>query len=161
VTLSLPETHPNVSAQWHPDNDKTPSEVTAGAGYIAKWACGKPGHVWEAPVYRRTGAKGGCPVCAHKVIIPGVNDLGTERPDVAAQWHPDNDKRPDEVAPGSGYKALWACGKPGHVWRTAVCNRTTASVSSECPVCSNKLVVAGVNDLPTTHAIVAVHWFDT
>lgn len=154
---TLDITHPNLAAQWHTDNDKRPEDVTAGSGYRAKWECTTHTHVWESTVCNRAKNGSGCPVCANKVVVAGINDLATLRPDRAAEWHPDNDKRADEVSVGAGYRAKWLCGK-GHEWETSVCNRTTESVNSECPVCSNKKVVPGVNDIATTHPDLVPEW---
>lgn len=43
-------------------------------------------HVWWASPMNRTNAKNptGCSVCNGKTVIPGVNDVATTHPDVAA-----------------------------------------------------------------------------
>lgn len=154
---ALNVTHPSLASQWHTDNDKRPEDVTAGSGYRAKWECPTHKYVWESTVCNRAKNGSGCPVCASKVVIAGVNDLAFLRPDRAAEWHPDNVKRADEVSVGAGYRAKWLCDN-GHEWETAVCNRTTESVNTDCPVCSNKKVVSGVNDIATTHPNLVPEW---
>jgi hypothetical protein len=47
----------------------------------------------------------------------------------------------------SNEKMDWVCEK-GHVWSAVVCNR---SGGNGCPVCSGKKVLAGFNDLASTH----------
>mgnify|MGYP001582487487 CR=1 FL=1 len=153
----LSVTHPDLSAQWHSDNDKLPSEVTAGAKYRAKWLCPKDAYVWEAPVSRRVSNGSGCPLCANRVVVAGVNDLASKFPDIAKEWHPDNHKSPEEVSPGAGYRAKWVC-SDGHVWDTPVCNRTGDTLSTGCPVCAGKAVARGVNDLASQRPDLAKEW---
>lgn len=154
---SLHLTHPDLALQWHPDNDKTPSDVTPGAHYNARWVCLKDGYEWSAPVYRRAGGAG-CPVCANRVIVAGINDLATLRPDIAAEWHPGNSKKATEIAVGAGYIAKWRCLNSGHEWSVKVCNRTITK-GSGCPVCAGKAVQEGVNDLAFTHPDLAKEWW--
>ena len=80
--------------------------------------------------------------------------IAQTHPALAEQFHPDNERPIEKVTPGTRYKALWACGKPGHLWRASVFNRTSSQATG-CPVCKGKLVVAGVNDLATTHPDIA------
>ena len=76
-------------------------------------------------------------------------------PAVAAEWHSSkNDRSASEFYPGSHAKVWWVCRK-GHEWQTVIKNR---SRGSGCPVCSNKRVLAGVNDLATVRPDLAAEW---
>lgn len=154
---SLKATHPDLASEWHTGNDRRADEVTSGSHYRATWRCPKDGYVWEAQVCNRALQGNGCPLCSNKVVVAGINDLASRFPDVAAQWHPDNDKSPTEVSPGAGYLAKWVC-RDGHEWTTSVCNRTGPSCHNGCPVCTGKAVAAGVNDLASTHPALAEEW---
>jgi hypothetical protein len=76
-------------------------------------------------------------------------------PTIAAQafgWNP------KEVRAGSNKKCSWRCDK-GHVWLSTIVNRTLNQ--SGCGICAGKQVLAGFNDLATTHpelALQAVGW---
>jgi len=59
---------------------------------------------------------------------------------------------PWEVSGGSGYKLDWKCPK-GHVYPATVGAR--ANLNSKCPVCTGQRVLAGFNDLKTTHPNIA------
>jgi hypothetical protein len=73
-----------------------------------------------------------CPYCSGRRVLPGFNDLATEKPDLALEWHPDkNDIKPSEVTKGSKEKVWWICSK-GHEWQATVANR---SKGSGCPIC--------------------------
>jgi hypothetical protein len=83
-------------------------------------------------------------VCSNKLVLPGVNDLATTHPELAAQAHGWD---PTTLTAGSHKKVGWKCAL-GHTWNALVKER---SQGTGCPVCSNKKVMAGHNDLATTH----------
>lgn len=142
--------------QWHPEKNGglTPDQVSYGSHKKVWWWCDK-GHEWQAEVKSRyMGA--GCPVCAGKVALPGVNDLASLQPQLAAQW--DREKNapltPDQVTPGSHRKVWWICEK-SHRWQAMVMARTAGE---GCPVCAGKVVIPGENDLATQFPEVAAQW---
>ena len=54
---------------------------------------------------------------------------------------------PTSVTAGSGQRLPWKC-KFGHRWESSVNNRAKGR---GCPICAGKQVLAGFNDLKTTH----------
>ena len=143
-------------AQWHPTKNGalTPKLVTYGSKQKVWWRCER-GHEWQAAVYTRTGGTG-CPICAGKQVLPGVNDLASQYPEVAAQWHPEKNApwTAADVLPGSRRKAWWICGK-GHEWQAIVKSRVSGC---GCPVCTRRAVAPGDNDLAVTHPDLARQW---
>jgi hypothetical protein len=137
----LATTNPELAAQadgWDA------STVTAGSDKRRAWKC-HDGHTWTAVVGNRARGSG-CPVCANQLVNVGVNDLATSNPELAAQadgWDPKT------VMPQSGKKVKWRCGK-GHTWHATPHSRSGFNKTG-CPVCSNKMVLAGFNDLATTN----------
>ena len=82
--------------------------------------------------------------------------LEEDRSDLLAQW---DEKKNDGLSPcdvsyGSRKKIWWRCAK-GHEWQAQVKSRVQGS---GCPVCSNRTVKAGENDLATTHPEIAAQW---
>ncbi|MBQ6550064.1 MAG: zinc-ribbon domain-containing protein [Lachnospiraceae bacterium] len=144
-------------AEWLPEKNEplTPWTVTPGSHRQVWWKCSM-GHEWTASIANRMSGNG-CPVCAGKKVIPGVNDLRTLAPKIAAEWHPEKNGSltPDQVRPMSNRQICWRCGK-GHEWRASVAARVRNS--EDCPVCANKTILAGVNDLATTHPGLAKEW---
>lgn len=56
---------PELVAEWSPENDKTPFEVTPGSEYIAIWKCPNPNHEpYRQMVYNRCHQKTKCPYCS-------------------------------------------------------------------------------------------------
>lgn len=62
---------------------------------------------------------------------------------------------PHKLTPGSGKKANWICSK-GHRWVTAISHRATRGTN--CPYCSNKLVLTGFNDIESKYPKLIVEW---
>ena len=87
--------------------------------------------------------------------------LAVVSPEVAAEWHPtlNGDLVPSEVAAQSNKKRWWLGKDCGHEWDAVVANRTR--IRSGCAVCSGYKVVAGINDLATTHPEIAAEWHPT
>ncbi|MCD8017507.1 MAG: zinc-ribbon domain-containing protein [Oscillospiraceae bacterium] len=137
----------------------TPNYVSYGSHEKVWWRCAK-GHSWQAAVYTRTGSGAECPYCKGVRAWPGENDLATLRPDLAAQWHPTKNEgfTPAEIPIGSHHRAWWICEK-GHEWRTAVKSR--ALDGTGCPVCANRVIIAGQNDLAAQFPDIARQWHPT
>ena len=148
---------PAVAAQWHPqrNGDLTPASVSGKSGRRVWWLCLTCKKEWQATVASRTGGSR-CPACAGSVVTPGRTDLETVNPVLAAQWHPNGNGNltPDQVMPGSNKTVMWL-GPCGHEWSAPISQR---SAGNGCPVCAGRLVVPGINDLPTVNPDLAAQW---
>ena len=146
--------------QWHPvkNGPLTPRQVSYGSRQKIWWLCPK-GHEWQAAVYTRTKGSG-CPYCAGKQAWPGENDLASQRPDLLEQWHPTKNLPiiPERVTVGSHFKAWWVC-EQGHQWQAIVKSRTLGGCG--CPICADRVLLQGNNDLATTHPELAKQWHPT
>ena len=133
----------------------TADSVSSGSSRRVWWQCAQ-GHQWQCAVYARTTSGSKCPYCAGKLPVPGENDLATRFPNVASEWHPTKNSplTPNQVLPGSHRLVWWACGK-GHEWQAIVKSR---AAGCGCPVCANRGVQPGDNDLATTHPELAKEW---
>lgn len=89
-----------------------------------------------------------------------VNPLSETHPALAAEWHPTlNDPlNPDTVTASHARYVWWACDQ-GHAFRSLLNER--ARYRTGCPVCANKTVRPGVNDLVTTDSELAGEWHPT
>lgn len=132
---------PGVAADWHADLNGSlrPTDVTAGSGVKPWWKC-PIGHApYQAQVCDRTRSNPkGCPTCAGHRLERGVNDLVSQRPEVAAEWDIErNAKGADEVFVQSSSKAWWKP-KCGHdPYYSSIRNRTSAQASG-CPQCARE-----------------------
>lgn len=152
---------PALAGEWHPDKNGslTPRDVTFGTKRKVWWRCAK-GHEWCVSVQSRTLDETGCPVCAGRVVVPGENDMASQYPDVAAEWHPTKNGTllPSQVTPTCKRRVWWLC-PLGHEYTAAVGMRTKQD--SGCPYCAGKRVLEGFNDLATTRPEIAAQWHPT
>ena len=119
-------------------------DVTAPAG----------GHSWSARIADRVRGNG-CPYCAGKRPIIGVNDLATINPTLAKEWNYNkNSKAPSEFLPHSRKKVWWICSK-GHEWEATIDSR---SRGNGCKYCAGQAVIPGTNDLKTLYPRLADEW---
>jgi len=138
----LSKTHPEIAKEadgWDP------SKFSFGDGTKVQWKC-KNNHSWVARINSRTTPlqMRNCPYCSGKKVQPDFNDLSTTHPEIAKFVY---NSDPTKVSKGSRKKIQWQC-ELGHIW-SAVPNIIIRG--RWCPVCSGSKVLAGFNDLATTH----------
>jgi hypothetical protein len=93
----------------------------------------------------------GCRACSKSTLVVGTNDLATTHPEIAALavgWDPST------VTAGSGQRRMFACPN-GHPARVAIVLNMSRSARGECKVCTRHEVLVGINDLATTHPVIA------
>ena len=157
----LKTTHPDLASEFHPiKNGNLFADDIMHGSRKKIWWLGKCGHEWEAVVYNRACSNSGCPYCDGKIPVTGETDLASQYPDIAAEWHPikNGDLKPCHVTCGS-YKKVWWLGKCGHEWCVNVGSRVRQR--SGCPVCDNKYVIEGFNDLSSSDPEIAREWHPT
>ena len=151
--------NPELAQEWHltKNNELRPDMVSPKSNQEVWWY-GKCGHEWQAKIEDRTNGNG-CPICANKTIVYGINDLATMNPELAQEWHPTKNGKltPEMVAQKSG-KKIWWIGKCGHEWQASVYSR---AIGRGCPFCSGKNVLKGFNDLKTLNPELAKEWHPT
>ena len=146
---------PDVAAEWSDRNEKKPTEVTAFANSKAWWKCKTCGYEWNTLISTRSyGSK--CPCCSGYVLVKGRNDLKTTHPNIAEEWSKQNfPLQPDEVNAKSRKNVWWHCKKCGNEWKSVINARVKGTV---CPVCAERAVLAGYNDLATTDSDLLSEW---
>lgn len=114
-------------------NNKLPNEYTKSSNEKVWWKCAKCGYGWQSKICNRTNLKRGCPCCANHVIVRGVNDISTVRPELMKEWHPTKNLNvsPYEVAVGSRRKIWWLCPR-GHEYQASLLHRKHGT---GCPIC--------------------------
>jgi hypothetical protein len=139
----LATTNPILAAQADGWDPKT---LSAFSSQKVGWVCNQ-NHRWMAKVADRSNGNG-CPFCSGHRVLVGFNDLATINPALAAQadgWDPTT------VVEKSGKSLKWVC-ESGHRWKATVGNRSSGR---GCPVCANRTVLVGFNDLATTNPTLA------
>jgi hypothetical protein len=159
----LATTHPELASQWHPtlNGERTPRDVLAGSDEKPVWLCQTCEHVWAARLADRSNRGRGCPACVNQVVVPGLNDLATTNPDLAAEWHPtlNGERTPTDVFAGSNSKVTWVCAPYNHVWIAGLAARSVKGTG--CPICTGRKVLEGFNDLVTTNPELIPEWHPT
>lgn len=130
----LPTIMPELMDEW--DYEKNvgidPTKVGRGSHEEVFWKCRICGYVWPAQIYNRVNGKG-CPCCANRVVVPGINDLATTDPELAAEWHPTlNTLKPTEVTRGQRNDIYWICSKCGNVWHDTLNHRSQGRGCRRC-----------------------------
>ena len=146
---------PELRDEWDFEKNKSidPKKLKRGSGKKVWWICPK-GHSYDATIVQRL--KSNCPICVGKRVIAGVNDLATLEPELVKEWNYEkNDFSPKSVTRMSSKRAWWRC-PLGHSYQAGISDRVRTY--SGCPVCCNKSIIQGLNDLQTTHPQVAKEW---
>lgn len=128
---------PELAQEWNTlrNGDILPQNVSCRTNRKVWWL-GKCGHEWQATIASRSDGHG-CPYCSGRLVLAGMNDLASQRPDIAHEWHTVRNKEllPEMIALNSN-KKVWWLGKCGHEWQATVANRT--SRNSRCPICQKE-----------------------
>lgn len=84
------------------------------------------------------------------------NLLSEVHPELIEQWSERNlPLTPDKITYGSNKVVWWKCRECGNEWQSVVYARIKGTV---CPVCADRAVMAGYNDLATTDANLLSEW---
>lgn len=127
---------PHLAAEWSPRNEISPDQVIyTGSRRKAWFICSTCTYEWKVSIAFRVKNGNGCPRCAGQVIIPGVNDLGSQHPELLPEW---NDTTPAEhVFAWSNKQYQWKC-DAGHIWHATPAQRWDKSTNSprQCNRCA-------------------------
>ena len=146
---------PVVAKEWSPRNyPLLPSQVTPYANRKVWWRC-EHGHEWETLISTRSyGSQ--CPYCSGIKLLRGFNDLATLHPDLVEEWPIRNgDLTPDSVNDKSSRNVWWHCKACGNEYKAVIKSRVHGL---QCPVCAERAVLKGYNDLETTDAALMMEW---
>lgn len=154
---TISEKAPELVSQWSNRNTEPIDSFTHGSKKKAWWVCSR-GHEWEAVIHSRVGGGRGCPYCSNKKVLPGYNDLRSTHPNLADEWGPGNELKPEQVSSGSHLRVTWMCFR-GHTWEAVIANR--GQLGSKCPGCDGKFLTPGETDLLSQYPGVAAEWHPT
>jgi hypothetical protein len=162
-TNDLATLRPEIAKQWHSTKNGylRPEDVTPFSNRKVWWICSRE-HEWMASINSRGSSTryGGCPFCSNRRVLSGYNDIGSQYPELKLQWHPTKNGKltPEEIIAGSKRKVWWIC-KEGHEWESSVYSRIRGN--TDCPVCKNKIIQSGFNDLASLRPDLAAEWHPT
>ena len=169
--------YPDIAKEWHPTKNGSlkPSDIVAGSGKKVWWLLSyndkeTEKHFdfeWEAIIKDRVKGSG-CPYLCGKQVYKGFNDLESQYPDIAKEWHPTKNGglKPSDVTIGSIKKVWWMLPyddvKTGKhfdfEWESTIGNRVQGN---GCPYICGKGVWKGFNDLESQYPDIAREWHPT
>lgn len=151
----LASQRPQIASEWSEKNyPLKPDMVTVFANRKVWWKCSK-GHEWNTLISTRSGGSG-CPYCSGQILLKGFNDFATTHPQLAQEWSDRNlPLTPDMINEKSRRNVWWKCRECGYEWQSVVYARVKGTI---CPVCADRAVMAGYNDLATTDAQLLSEW---
>lgn len=156
-TLSKHSPHLIQEIDYEKNKDFDPNKVGYSSTIKIWWKC-KNNHSYYTSIGSRTRDKAtGCPICANQKLLKGFNDLKSRFPEIAGDW--DDEKnypiRSDDVFPGTNKKYWWKCNN-NHSYYKSPASRT--NLKTGCPICANKEVLKGYNDIATTNPKILDKW---
>ena len=166
--VSLESTFPEIAKEWNYEKNKEllPSMFHPGSNEKVWWICSVCGQEWKTSLAERTGRdKTNCPRCARmkgaekrrETLIERHGSVAEVAPQLVAEWdYEKNDITPEIVSASSSKRVWWKCKVCDYNWETTIDQRV--SRNSGCPCCKNRVVVAGKNDLATTHPHLLEEW---
>lgn len=153
--------HPELAERVSSESTLSAEQVTAGSEKKLLWNCKRDkSHAFEASPFRLTGKdKRDCPICAGKVVVPGVNDFAFKYPELMKLWDASqNDGVSLEQVSWGSSKMYWWKGECGHSFQKSP---KQVAKGSLCPHCSktNSKLLSGYNDLLTKFPELAEEWY--
>lgn len=151
INLNLLESYPELLKEWDYDLNKDIDPLNISSKTIKYWWKCDKGHEFSSSINSRIKGKI-CPICEKEKNTISFSD---KYPLYMKEWDFDkNDINPYESLPLSHDIVYWKC-KLGHSWKTPLYLRLRGT---KCPICLNKVVEPGFNDLGTIRSDVAKEW---
>ena len=157
---------PHLAKEWdYTENDIDMNSVVIGGTQKIHWICSNCQHKWVATVRSRTQKATGCPECSRKKRTAARTKTYVKKHGcitnslLLKEWNYQKNEElglsPEALTPNSSKEALWTCATCGHEWAAKIANRSNGR---GCPLCANKVIVIGINDLCTTHPFLVKEW---
>ncbi|WP_270473687.1 zinc-ribbon domain-containing protein [Holdemanella porci] len=150
---SLQALNPKLALEFSANNDFTADQIPLDTSKNVLWTCPTCGDDYLFPVNERSIGDNSCPYCNHKKLKSGNNDLTITNPQLASEYSSKNKKQVNEVGEWQKYEVFWICPDCGAEYRYVISERSVGDDS--CPVCANKRIEKGINDLATTNPEIA------
>lgn len=129
--------------QWDQEanGELTPHDIPLNYSREVFWKCPVCNYQWSQSPAARTHKDriSGCPHCTGRVAMPGVDDLETLYPDIAAEWDYSKNKGlvPSQIKPHSNIKRFWICSKHNVGYETSPANRVNGG---GCKLCKSEKI---------------------
>lgn len=97
------------------------------------WKCKKCGCEWVSSVKHRKQGKG-CPCCSGRIVVQGINDLASKRPDLVKEWdfEKNRDLKPTDVSEGMHKVINWKCSRCGYEYKMSIFDKRKQLGCKKC-----------------------------
>ena len=163
--------YPELATMWDEKENGTltPFMFTSGSNYQATWKCPKCGNVWKSPISSIVSRKvTSCKACSMrengktitKVRTSKYGSLAERSEILLRQWDfvANGSLSPYEIPLNYSFKVAWKCDKCGYKWSASPNSRVRVNKISDCPHCTGRVAMAGVDDLETLYPDIAKEW---
>ena len=171
VEHSFEMQHPELAVMWCAEaNGKlTPSMFTSGSNFQATWICPKCGGSWKSPISSIVSRNvTSCKKCSMKENGKTITKVKTAKNGSLAersekllmQWdfEENGDLSPYEIPLNYSLKVAWKCEKCGYKWSSSPNTRVRGNKVANCPHCTGRVAMNGVDDLETLYPDIAKEW---
>lgn len=140
--------HPDLLLEYDSTNDIDPYQVAEMSKEKVKWICtNNKEHKWEASFLLRAKGYGKCPICKNYNYSKKFID---EHPEFEQYYDIQKNVREfSSYSFSSNEKVWWRCDL-GHEFEYSFMS-FHAMGHFECPICENRLLVPGINDLESQY----------
>ncbi len=145
--------HPNLLKYFSNDNQYNPDLVFPSYKKRTIWDCDEYDLQWAAPLNDVVEGRRECPYCSGQKAVPGITSLKAIHPELAKAYYEGNPLSSDHILPSYGEYVFWVCNEYRMIYNARV--RDMVDGTAECPYCSGKTAVPGVNSLAALHPKIA------
>ncbi|WP_102691403.1 zinc-ribbon domain-containing protein [Rummeliibacillus pycnus] len=122
-------------------------KMTKGSHKVVWWNCNECVSKYNKKISDRIKGQN-CPYCSGSRINE-TNSLASLNPELASEWHPTlNGKLTPKDVTSKKSEKVWWLGSCGHEWDARIDGRSNGN---GCPICDNKIILKGFNDMWTTN----------
>jgi hypothetical protein len=158
----LATTHPDIAQRWDFErNDVAPSKVKIGMNKKFFLICEQdPHHHPEMYLPNLRKNSQACTFCWNEPIKCGVNDFGCLFPDLTPYFIADEKALdPHNLRPGDERNFSWRClNGENHTFQRTLATMTGKRSKGTCPVCTNRVIISGLNSLRDLAPDIANEW---
>lgn len=127
---------PKVASMWSAKNNYSTHEVSTNSNKRAIFVCPDCKQEFETRICNvvRSVKQGttGCPVCAGRKVVSGINDLETVCPKVVPMWSVKNDYAPHDIPARSSRRAFFVCPSGNSHIASGWCHHSFCCYKSHC-----------------------------
>ena len=145
------ERYPELEQYYAKDNDLPFEKAVISDTTPRNWIC-EHGHEFEDSFYKIHKRGYRCPYCESVKALQGFNDFATLEPVISKDYDEEKNGNTAGDVLITNRPVYFKC-KNGHSFKRPIIQHIKSN--GKCPVCANKRIEKGINDLATTNPEIA------